>query len=118
PFMPWSRALYDYHQANSSKYDPEGFCLPPGVAPRAMATPYPAEIVQQPERQRIIVIYEGGAHVWRMVYMDGREFPEGDALNPTYQGYSIGRWEGDTLVIETRGYNEKTWLDFAGHPHT
>jgi hypothetical protein len=50
--------------------------------------------------------------------MDGRKFPEGDALNPTYLGYSIGRWEGDTLVVENKGFNENSWLDYFGHPHT
>ncbi len=117
PFQPWARALYDYHQSNNVKYDPEGFCLPPG-GPRAFATPYPAQFIQQEEPNRIIVIFEGGAHVWREIFMDGRPHPEGDALNPTYFGHSVGRWEGDTLVIETVGFNEKTWIDFAGHPHT
>ena len=51
--------------------------------------------------------------------MDGRKFPEGDALNPTYLGYSIGRWENpDTLVVENKGFNENSWLDYFGHPHT
>ena len=58
-----------------------------------MATPYQMEIIQQPEHKRIIMIFEGATHIWREIYMDGRKFPEGDALNPTYLGYSIGRWE-------------------------
>lgn len=117
PWMPWSAAIYDYHSANESKYDPEGYCLPPG-GPRMMATPYQMEIIQLPEHKRIIMIFEGATHIWREIYMDGRKFPEGDALNPTYLGYSIGHWEGDTLVVETRGFNENTWLDYYGHPHT
>jgi hypothetical protein len=117
PWMPWSAAVYDYNSKNESKYDPEGYCLPPG-GPRMMATPYQAEIIQLPEHKRIIMIFEGATHVWREIYMDGRSFPEGDALNPTYLGYSIGRWEGDTLVVENKGFNENSWLDYFGHPHT
>lgn len=118
PFLPWSEALYGYHQSNYGKYDPELRCLPPGVAPRAMASPYPAQFIHQEEPARIVVLYEGGGRIWRIIHLDGRSFPAGDLLNPTYQGYSIGHWEGDTLVVETRGYNEKTWLDYVGHVHT
>jgi hypothetical protein len=117
PWMPWSAAVYDYNSKNESKYDPEGYCLPPG-GPRMMATPYQMEIIQMPEHKRIVMIFEGATHVWREIYMDGRKFPEGDALNPTYLGYSVGRWEGDTLVVENKGFNENSWLDYFGHPHT
>jgi hypothetical protein len=113
PARPWARAMWDYHHANISKYDPEGFCLPPG-GPRSMATPYPAEIVQN--RDRILIIFEGGGHVWREIHMDGRAHPED--VNPTYFGHSVGHWEGDTLVIDTVGYNEKSWLDYSGNMHT
>lgn len=115
PFQPWARALWEYNRSNLVKYDPEGFCLPPG-GPRSMGTPYPAEIIQ--DRDRIIVIFEGGGHVWREIHMDGREHPEGDELAPAYFGHSVGHWEGDTLVVDTVGYNEKTWIDFGGHTHT
>jgi hypothetical protein len=117
PFQPWAAALYDYHSANQSKYDPEGYCLPPG-GPRMMATPYPMEILQLPDQKRIVMIFEGATHIWREIYMDGRPHPEGDALNPTYLGHSVGRWEGDTLVIDVVGFNEGSWIDFFGHPHT
>jgi hypothetical protein len=117
PFMPWSAAVYDYNSANQSKYDPEGYCLPPG-GPRMMATPYPMEIVQLPEQKRIIMIFEGATHVWREIHMDGRAHPRGDDLNPTYLGHSVGRWDGDTLVVDTVGFNEGTWIDYFGHPHT
>ena len=117
PFMPWSAAIYDYNSANASKYDPEGYCLPPG-GPRMMATPYPMEIIQLPGQARVIMIFEGATHIWREIYMDGRDHPEGDALNPTYLGHSVGRWEGDTLVVDVVGFNENTWIDFFGHPHT
>ena len=117
PFLPWAAAVYDYNSRNDSKYDPEGYCLPPG-GPRMMATPYPMEIVQLPEQKRILMIFEGATHIWREIYMDGRPHPQGDALNPTYLGHSVGRWEGDTLVIDSVGFNEATWLDYYGHPHT
>ncbi len=117
PFQPWAAAVYDYNSKNQSKYDPEGYCLPPG-GPRLFATPYPAEIIQLPEQKRIIMIFEGATHIWREISMDGRAHPQGDALNPTYLGHSVGHWEGDTLVVDVVGFNEATWLDYFGHPHT
>src|SRR5215831_11369997 len=100
PFQPWAAAVYDYNSKNQSKYDPEGYCLPPG-GPRMMATPYPAEIIQLPEQKRVIMIFEGATHIWREIFMDGRPHPKGDAL-----------------VVDVVGFNEATWLDYFGHPHT
>src|SRR5262249_47590162 len=117
PFMPCSAAIYNYKSNNASQYDPEWDCLPPG-GPPMMATPYPMEIIQLPEQKRIIMIFEGATHIWREIYMDGRAHPVGDGLNPTYLGHSIGHWERDTLVVDTVGFNEGTWLDYFGHPHT
>ena len=117
PFQPWAAAVYDYNSVNQSKYDPEGYCLPPG-GPRLMATPYPAEIIQLPEQKRVLMIFEGATHIWREIFMDGREHPKGDALNPTYLGHSVGHYEGDALVVDVVGFNEATWLDYFGHPHT
>jgi hypothetical protein len=117
PFQPWAAAVYDYNSVNQSKYDPEGYCLPPG-GPRMMATPYPAEIIQLSEQKRVIMIFEGATHIWREIYMDGRPHPTGDALNPTYLGHSVGHYEGDALVVDVVGFNEATWLDYFGHPHT
>ena len=112
PFTALGKQLFDERTANHSKDDPEGYCLPPGV-PRMMYTPYPTEIFQMADR--ILFIYEGGAHVWRIVWMDGRKQPVDP--NPTYLGYSVGHWEGDTLVVDTIGFNDRTWLDAAGHGH-
>ena len=81
-----------------------------------MGTPYPAEIIQ--DRGRILVIFEGGGRVWREIHMVGREHPPAAELNPTYFGHLVGHWEGDTLVVDTVGCNEKTWLDFGGHMHS
>jgi len=118
PFQPWAAALYNYNSLNQSKYDPEGYCLPPG-GPRLYATPYPMEIIQQPELKRVIMIFEGGTHVWREIYMDGRTHAKSDAIKgETWLGDSIGHWEGDTLVVDVVGFNEGTWVDYYGHPHT
>jgi hypothetical protein len=119
PFQPWAAAVYDYNSKNESQYDPEGFCLPPG-GPRMFATPYPGEIIQLPEQKRIVMIFEGGTHIWREIYMDGRQHPKGDELNPTYLGHSVGHYEDNnqTLVTDVVGFNENSWLDYFGHPHT
>ena len=118
PFLPWTKAMFEYNASTNVAYDPQGFCLPPG-GPRAMGTPYPSEIIQDRDRGRIIIIFEGGAHVWREIHMDGRPLPDRESLNPTYFGYSIGHYEDhDTLVVETTGFNEKTWLLFDGTMHT
>ena len=115
PFKSAAKAIWEERfLKNEMKDDPEGFCLPPGV-PRMMYTPYPAQIYQMADR--IVFVYEGGAHVWRLVWMDGRKLPKVDDINPDYLGYSVGRWEGDTLVIDSVGFNTNTWLDASGHPH-
>jgi hypothetical protein len=113
PFQPWAKALYEQRLATLQKDDPEGYCLPPGV-PRMMATPFPFQIFQLPDR--VVFLYEGGAHVWREIFTDGR--PHAKDPNPTFLGDSIGHWEGDTLVVDATGFNDKTWLDQDGHPHT
>jgi hypothetical protein len=113
PMLPWTQAMWDYNKANSVKYDPEGFCLPPG-GPRSMGTPYPVQFIR--ENDRMVLIFEGGGHVWREIHMDGREHPKD--INPTYFGDSIGHWEGDTLVVDTIGFNEKFWLTREGIPLT
>jgi hypothetical protein len=117
PYQPWAKALLDYRFGSKKRWDPEGFCLPPG-GPRQFATPYPIEIIQQPELKRIFILFEGGAHVWREIYMDGRPHPDKDHLFPTWFGHSVGHWEGDVLVVDSVGYNEGTYLDNAGNPHT
>ena len=118
PFQPWSAAVYNYNSASLSKFDPEGYCLPPG-GPRLMATPFPMEVIQLPEEQRIFMVYEGGTHIWREIYMDGRPHPKLDSLESgTYLGHSVGRWEGDTLVVDAIGFNDKTWLAGTGTFHS
>jgi len=115
PFLPWAKKVYDDRERTLSKDDPEALCLPPGI-PRMMATPFPFQIYQLPNR--LIFVYEGGAHMWHIVYMDGRKHSADAMEYPTYLGESIGHWQGDTLVVDNIGFNDKTWLDAAGHPHT
>jgi hypothetical protein len=113
PFTPLGKRLYDERMANLSKDDPEGKCLPPGV-PRLMSTPFPFQIFQLPDR--VLFVFEGGTHTWRAVFIDGR--PHAKDPNPTYLGDSVGHWEGDTLVVDVVGFNDRTWLDQEGHPHS
>jgi hypothetical protein len=112
PFQPWAKAFYEKNIANLSKDDPEAFCYPPGI-PRLNATPFPFQIYQLPDR--VIFLYEGGTHIWRVVMMNRPHTPD---PNPTFLGDGVGHWEGDTLVIDVIGFNDRTWLDQDGHPHT
>jgi hypothetical protein len=96
--------------------DPEARCLPTGV-PRV--APYPWRVVQTPasgEPTHLYFLFEGNIHSYRQIFMDGRGHP--DDLELTWYGHSIGHWEGDTLVIETVGFNDQFWFDFVGHPHS
>jgi hypothetical protein len=113
PLLPAARRILE---SRLSKEDPEANCLPTGV-PRI--APYPWRIVQSATHAKashIFFLFEGNIHTYRQIFMDGRKHPE--ELDPTWYGHSIGWWEGDTLVIDTVGYNDKFWFDFKGHPHT
>jgi hypothetical protein len=96
---------------HTKKDDPVNKCLPMGV-PRLSI--YPQKIVQTPNE--IIILDEGDIHTFRMIYLNNRPHPQD--VNPTWYGDSIGKWDGDTLVVDTIGFNDRTWLDAAGHPHT
>ncbi|MGA2712869.1 MAG: hypothetical protein ABSG41_07160 [Bryobacteraceae bacterium] len=114
PMLPWAEKQYLTNKGNISKDDPEARCLPPGV-PRMSTTPYPFSIIQLPKQ--VVIVYEGGAHVWRKIFLDGRGHDPN--VVETWLGDSIGHWEGnDTLVVETTGQNGITWLDQDGHVHT
>jgi hypothetical protein len=117
PFQPWARGLYLYRQRSLLKDDPVASCLPPG-GPRQFQAPYGFSILEQPERQRLFVMSAGGNRNWRLIYLDGRELPQGDDVSPTYFGYSAGKWEGDALVLQTVGFNERFWFSNGGLPHT
>jgi hypothetical protein len=113
PFQPWAESLYMFRQTHEG--EPYIRCKPGGGF-RAMATPYGTDIVQVPEEQRIYIFATGGPHTFRPLYMDGRAHPAD--LDPSYYGHSTGKWEGDTLVIDTVGINERGWLDARGIPNT
>jgi len=113
PFKPWAKMVYDDRAKN--QLEPHTRCKPSGGA-RQFVTPYGTEIVEFRELQQMIVFDIGGPHTFRIIYLDGRPHPKD--LEPSYYGHSIGRWEGDTLVVETVGFNERAWIDRAGTPHT
>jgi len=120
PFTPEGKAAYEKNMAGlkdgSIVDNARRFCVPDGL-PRVLANPYPFEIIYGPPGQ-ITIIYEL-SHQIRPVAMD-KPMPSDDELEtwPFYNGHSVGHFEGDTLVIETAGFNEKTFLDATGAPHT
>jgi len=109
--QPGARALFDQRKTGSlSALDPDANCLPQGV-PKIDATPAPFKILQQPNV--IVFLYEAFDQ-FRQVFLDGRELPKDP--NPQWFGYSVAHWDGDTLVIQSSGFNGKAWLDQVGHP--
>ena len=115
PFQPWARALHEAREAAFESDEPHTRCKISG-GPRQFITPYGVEFLDMPELQRLYIFDIGGPHTVRIIYMDGRQHPKD--LEPSYYGHSIGHWEGDTLVIDTVGFNEKFWMDREGSPHT
>ncbi len=113
PLQPWAKALFDKRKDGShSREDPDANCLPQGV-PKIGALAYPWRLIQTPGS--IVIIYEAFT-LWRQIFMDGRELIADP--NPTWMGYSTAKWDGDTLVVDTRGFNGRLWLDQLGRPST
>jgi hypothetical protein len=108
PMQPWARALYQYRTSRTDLYPPLVRCKPAGGPGFFNAPGF--EIVDAPDERRVYLLNIAGPHSWRVIYTDGRPHPTGAALKPSFFGHSIGRWEGDTLVIDTVGFNEKQWL--------
>jgi len=107
PFQPWAKAVYEYRTATFSQDSPLVDCK---AAPGPSFLNAPGfEIVDIPELKSIFILNMAGPHSWRVIYMDGRIHPQGEDVRPTYLGHSIGYWEGDTLVIDSVGFNEKMW---------
>ena len=117
PFRPWALALYEHRQRNSLADDPTKFCLPP-AGPRHLHTPGGFRIIQDRNFDRIYAMFGGGNRNWRLIFLDGREPPDAAEVIGTYYGYSSGRWEDDTLVVESSGFNARFWFSNGGLPHT
>ena len=113
PFQPWAAALYKERQDNLAKDRPSGRCLPHGVPDAMMVRSGPFKIAQTPGV--VFILFEEFNH-YRQVFTDGRGLPK--VTNPAWFGYSVDKWEGDMFVADTIGFNDKSWLDDPGHPHT
>jgi hypothetical protein len=113
PFTPWAAALRKQRKDDNNKDNPDAHCLPLGLTQLHMH-PQPRKIIQLPNL--IVILYEAQGGV-RQVFMDGRPLPNSDA-EPWWYGYSIGHWDGDTLVVETNGFRDDVWLDVEGSPLT
>ena len=111
PMTPWAQQVHKERLDNNGRDRPSSTCLPHSVTDfDAHFTP--RKVVQTPGN--IVMLYEG-YHTYRQIFTDGRALPKDP--EPAWFGYSVGKWEGDTLVVETIGVHEKTWLDDSGHPH-
>jgi hypothetical protein len=111
PLKPIAREVVRRRFENLGKDNPFARCLPPGL-PMATLQPAPFKIVQNPGLT--IILYETRG-LYRQIFTDGRSLPEDP--NPSWMGYSIGQWEGDEFVIDSAGFNDRTWLDGIGFPH-
>jgi hypothetical protein len=113
PLRPEFAALFRNNAEHKGTASPVVQCLPQGL-PRADLTNYaPFKMIQTPEE--IVVLYEVD-NTYRQIHLDGRKLPADP--QPSWLGYSVGKWEGDTLVVSSIGFNDKSWLDVAGHPHS
>ena len=114
PVLPWVK---EYMAKLDQNAEPSVHCLPMGI-PRKWN--YPWRILQEPVygkgAKRMYILEEGGIHSYRQIFLDGRKHP--DEPEPSWNGHSIGWWEGDTLVIDTVGFNGKVWMDRRGFPQT
>ena len=110
---PWAATLYKERQASKGKGNPADRCLPRGIPGTMLVRDRPWKIVQTPGA--VIMLFDELLH-YRQIFTDGRGFPP-DSI-PTWFGYSVGKWDGDALVVDTIGFNEETWLDDGGHPHS
>jgi hypothetical protein len=111
-FQPWAEAMSRERLANNSKDMPRARCLPFGM-PQMLTGPFPVKIVQT---VGVLVALFEAESTFRQIFLDGRQLPEDP--QPTWRGYSIGKWEGDVLIVQTIGLNGHGWLDVRGHPTT
>jgi hypothetical protein len=115
PYQPWAKALVQKRMADNSKDNPDAHCLPMGIM-QMDAHPYPKKVIQTPTE--VLMIYEASGTTVREIFIDGRPLPKKDDVVPWYNGYSVGHWDGDTLVVETTGLMDDGWLDVRGSPLT
>ena len=108
---PWVEKLLQERDENLGFDDPGVHCLPEGPRFNHFVA-FPKKIVQTPT----LIIVLGEDLSYRQIFLDGRTLPKDPS--PSFMGYSVGRWEGDTLVVDTIGFKDRTWLDWAGHPHS
>jgi len=116
PVQPWAKARVQQNIDNLHKDDPLALCMPPGV-PRINMNPlFPFKIVQTP--RLVIMLHETSTNsAFRQIFLDGRPLPKDP--QPTWLGYSVGSWQGDTLKVDTIGFNDRNWIDTdKGHPQT
>lgn len=113
PFQAWAASVYNERVEHLAKGRPTERCLPHGVPDAMMVRSGPWKIVQTP--RVTLILFEEMNH-YRQVFTDGRSVPKDP--NPAWFGYSVGKWDGDTFVVDTTGFNDQTWLDDPGHPHT
>jgi hypothetical protein len=112
--LPWAQKVFEERRANSLRDDPEARCMPQGV-PKASTLPYPFEIVNA--GNKTLILFEMYS-LRRQIFTDGRELPK-EYAQPSWMGYSIGKWDGDEFVVTTAGVNDQVWnIDLAGHPHS
>jgi hypothetical protein len=122
PLQPWALALYQERQRRFLQDDPTFLnCKPPG-GPRQFESPYGVQFVEDHDRQRVFVLIGSVNSNYRIIYTDGRSNTTGqvggDDDNPLYYGRAVGKWEGDTFVVDTQGFNEDFWFSNGGLPHT
>jgi len=121
PMQPWALQLYKQRQTRFLQDDPEFlYCKPPG-GPRQFQQPPGVQFVEDKDRQRVFVLMGNGNNNYRIIYTDGRTQRgqvRGDDDNPLYFGRSVGKWDGDTFVVDTTGFNEDFWFTNGGLPHT
>ncbi|HET9830050.1 MAG TPA: hypothetical protein VFP91_00010 [Vicinamibacterales bacterium] len=115
PYQPWAKELVQKRQADNSKDNPDAHCLPMGIM-QMDSHPYPKKVIQTPTE--VLMIYEGSGTTVREIFLDGRPLPKKEDVEPWWNGYSVGHWEGDTLVVETTGLMDDGWLDVRGSPLT
>jgi hypothetical protein len=113
PFTPWAKELRAKRFADESKDNPDAHCLPLGLM-QLHTHPQPRKIIQSPKL--VVILYEAQTGI-RQIFMDGRPLPNNDP-QPWWYGYSVGHWDGDTLVVETIGFRDDVWLDLEGSPLT